>query len=357
MTTVPGPTPGDVLDTRFAWAKAYIGIGWPVFILGHNKQPVALCDKCQPRVAGPGHDRERCECLLCHGFYAATLDLTRVAQMLVLHPDGQMAVRTGAASNLIALDFEVTSDGSDLEVTGLDVLEQWEAWVGGWSLPPTLTARTESGGVHLLYAYRSVGQRVRQKIRPLPAMDVKADGGYVAVPSGIGNRHWVGDLDVARVADVTPELSHWLVERPTAGRWSGNLGRWGRVTEPGVMMSGYDYELYLETGPPVGLRDHFFNDAIFRMRRAGIDRDEVENRLRGPWEACDQGDVFPWDWVLYKIDRVFATIEPQRLSLSALQRAWLHTRDTPVVGETEVAPSITRHGRVTIVQKERRMGL
>lgn len=50
-------------------------------------------------------------------------------------------------------------------------------------LPPTLTARTPSGGLHLYYLYPSGGLRCRVAV--LPGIDVRADGGYVVAPGSI----------------------------------------------------------------------------------------------------------------------------------------------------------------------------
>ena len=76
-----------------AAALGYIRHGWPVFVLGRSKRPVANCPAC--RAAGPGHDRAGCGCLTCHGFYAATLDPGRLAAMLRKVPGGLLAIRTG----------------------------------------------------------------------------------------------------------------------------------------------------------------------------------------------------------------------------------------------------------------------
>jgi hypothetical protein len=350
MPTVPG---NDFLDEQLSWARMYISIGWPVFILGVNKQPVALCDRCRNENAM--HDRQACTCLLCHGFYAATLDINRVAEMLVRHPEGQMAVRTGAASDLVVLDFESTSDGSELEVTGLDVLEQWEGWVGGWSLPKTLVARTESGGVHLFYSYSSVGYRVRQKIRPLPSMDVKAEGGYVAVPSALGHREWRTSPIARRPAPVGIDLANWLMSSPQGRHHKQGLS--GRYSLGGTTGVSYDYDAALRDGPPTGMRDHFFNDMIFRMRKAGDSMETVEETALRIWERLPQDmDPFLWDWVLYKIDRVFATVLPSDI-LTGIQKTWARVRETHNVQVDMHTPGVQKHGRVTIVPRERRMGL
>src|SRR5258705_13335559 len=62
------------------YARQYTACGWPVFVLGRAKRPVANCAAC--RAAEPDHDRQACRCLTCHGFYAASTDPARVAAML-----------------------------------------------------------------------------------------------------------------------------------------------------------------------------------------------------------------------------------------------------------------------------------
>ena len=55
-------------------ALGYAHAGWPVFLLGRNKRPLANCSAC-PKERQPGaHNPQACRCLTCHGFYAATRD-------------------------------------------------------------------------------------------------------------------------------------------------------------------------------------------------------------------------------------------------------------------------------------------
>ena len=92
-----------------AAALGYIRQGWPVFVLGRSKRPVANCAAC--RAAGPGHDRAGCGCLTCHGFYAATLDPGRLAAMARKVPGGLLAIRTGGASGLCVVDIDPRNGG------------------------------------------------------------------------------------------------------------------------------------------------------------------------------------------------------------------------------------------------------
>ena len=66
------PTSGKAPSglTAEAAARRYMALGWPVFVLGRSKRPVANCHPCHK--AGRDHDKAACECLTCHGFYAAT---------------------------------------------------------------------------------------------------------------------------------------------------------------------------------------------------------------------------------------------------------------------------------------------
>lgn len=147
-------------------ATEYTGQGWPVFLLGRSKRPVANCPQC-PK-GGPSHDPEGCECLTCHGFYAATLNLDRIEEMLERIPQGLLAIRTGTASGLLVIDIDPAHGGR------LDPA----------IMCPTHTVASGGGGWHLYYQHP--GTPVRS--RPMPdrgGVDIKADGGYVVAPPSI----------------------------------------------------------------------------------------------------------------------------------------------------------------------------
>src|SRR6266498_5685785 len=82
--------------------------GWPVFMLGRSKRPVANCDTCQH----DAHDPATCGHLTCHGFYAASTDPARVAAIVAAVPGGQLAVRTGAVSGLVVVDVDPAHGGT-----------------------------------------------------------------------------------------------------------------------------------------------------------------------------------------------------------------------------------------------------
>jgi hypothetical protein len=147
--------------------------GWPVFMLGRSKRPVANCDTCRDTP----HDPAACGHLTCHGFYAASTDPDRIAAMVAAVPAGQLAVRTGAVAGLVVIDVDPAHGGND----------SLAELVARQLVPRTPWVRTGSGGVHLYY--RHPGREIAS--RPMPnraGIDVKADGGYVVLPPSIHHR-------------------------------------------------------------------------------------------------------------------------------------------------------------------------
>ncbi len=92
-------------------------------------------------------------------------------------PRGQLAVRTGAASELLVVDVDPAHGG-----TG-----SLAELVARQLVPRTLWVRTGSFGQHLYY--RHPGQHMPSRPMPSrPGIDIKADGGYVVLPPSIHHR-------------------------------------------------------------------------------------------------------------------------------------------------------------------------
>ncbi|WP_226361563.1 bifunctional DNA primase/polymerase [Pseudonocardia sp. ICBG1142] len=153
-------------EVFMAAAVAAVDRGWPLFVLGRSKRPVANCARC--RAADPSHDRQACGCLTCHGFYAATLDPARIAAMLAAVPGGLLAVRTGAPSGLVVVDIDPRHGGR------LDPA----------LMPPTLGAATGGGGWHLYYRHPGIPV-VSRALPGRDGVDIKADGGYVVLSPSV----------------------------------------------------------------------------------------------------------------------------------------------------------------------------
>ena len=186
--------------TADAAALGYMRRGWPVFVLGRSKRPVANCPAC--RTAGPGHDPAGCECLTCHGFHAATLDPARLASMLAAVPRGLLAIRTGTAAGLAVVDIDPRNGGQ----------------VDRALMTPTAAGATGGGGWHLYY--RHPGGPLLPALPGRAGVDVKADGGYVVAPPsvhpGTGQAYrWARDRPVT---EMPPALAAALASPPAADR-------------------------------------------------------------------------------------------------------------------------------------------
>jgi hypothetical protein len=220
--------------------------GWPVFVLGRTKRPVANCPDCPTAEQDPGHDREACPCLTCHGFYAASSDPDRIAAMLAAVPHGLLAIRTGAPAGLVVVDIDPDHGGTiDRDLMG-----------------PTYTVATGSGGWHLYYTHPG-GTVLSRRMPGRHGIDIKADGGYVVAPPSLHPRtrrpyRTVGGRPVvemrpalAAVVCAPPAVSP--TPRVTAGRPTTpapDSGR-GRISSPTALLAAH---LNAVTSAPPGSR-------------------------------------------------------------------------------------------------------
>lgn len=350
--TTPGLTPAEITRTFEAGVR-YIYLGWRVFLLARDddggKIPFKNCERCDVHT-GEAHDREACACPTCHGFYAATSEPALWGVMIGRAPGGFLAVRTGAVSRLLVLDFEAD---------GLETLDRWEEFTSGeaGSLPRTAVAASQGGGRHLFYRIPAdhPGLMPRSLNRVLPGLDVKCEGGYVAVPGSLNRgRRWLVPPDDG-VAQAPTELLVWLATR--GGRRSRRPGEDG---DPAAGSSGsgapagYRYTSFLIEGPPGGSRDYFFNDMCFRLRRRGYTREDAHRLVREVWERAAQPPraswYMPWEHVEYKIRRVWHEVDPETPPAPRqveLARLWGRT---PVTDLGDV-PVIRRVGRINLVTR------
>lgn len=205
---IPAEEPPMPTTPTLLAALDYAARGWPVFFLGRTKRPVANCQACVK--ADYTHDPNACECLTCHGFYAASTDPDRIQRMHDRVPCGLLAIRTGTLARLVVVDIDPAHGGA----------------VDTALMPPTYCVRTGSGGWHLYY--RHPEQQVTS--RPMPGrcgIDIKADGGYVVAPPSCPRSaqpyRRIGDRPVADMPaellvacqppdpvtpDVPPRLTH-----------------------------------------------------------------------------------------------------------------------------------------------------
>ena len=242
--------------TAEAAARRYMERGWPVFVLGRSKRPVANCPAC--RAAGPGHDPAGCPCLTCHGFHAATLDPARLAAMLAKVPGGLLAIRTGTAAGLAVVDIDPRNGGQ----------------VDPALMAPTAAVATGGGGWHLYY--RHPGGPLLAALPGRAGVDVKADGGYVVAPPsahpGTGRPYrWAGERPVT---EMPPALRAALTPPPAAARPAPLSGppptrRAGGISSPPALLAAHLRAV--ETAPEGRRRVTLYGAArgIARMVTAG----------------------------------------------------------------------------------------
>lgn len=121
-----------------------------------------------------------------------------------------VGIVTGAVSGIMVLDI-------DDEESAENFLEEQ-----GYELPETVSAKTPNGK-HYYFSYPA-GHAVGNKIKSLPGMDVKGDGGYVVAPPSIvskevtdrkgikstveGSYEWINSPDNVELA----ECPQWLLD-------------------------------------------------------------------------------------------------------------------------------------------------
>ncbi|AVT34832.1 DNA primase [Plantactinospora sp. BC1] len=248
-TCQPDPREDEAVSELLQPALQYAAQGWPVFMLARSKRPVANCRPC----ADPddSHDPAGCDCLTCHGFYAATTDPLRVAGIVAAVPAGQLAVRTGAPSGLVVVDVDPRHGGDDTMT----------ALIRAGLLPPTAHVVTGSGGRHLYY--RHPGRPVRcSQGKPGaglgPGIDVKADGGYVVLPPSVHPRtgrpyQWVPGRQVEEMPPALVEACEPAPPAPEPTRPTGPISTRtaGGISHPDRLLAAH---LHAVTNAPEGAR-------------------------------------------------------------------------------------------------------
>jgi P4 family phage/plasmid primase-like protien len=256
--------------------------------------------------------------LVPHGHNDATTDVLRVRSWFGI-PD---AVVTGDRADwvpwnlgvacgrgLVVIDADVKQTRTDLP-NGLEVLDDWESWTKGTSLPalPHVTM-TGSRGLHL-WLRVDPNLRIASRNRVLPGIDVKADGGYVLAPPSLhisgGSYRVLHDREYPL---CDPELVTWLLT-VKGNRYVTRRAGSGAVQVP----DDYDFRRIIAgDGCPAGHRDYFVNDLCFRLRRAGSSIDDAAEALRREWQRMENpaNDEFPWETCVYKLRRVWDEVTPE----------------------------------------------
>ncbi|MFD2766414.1 bifunctional DNA primase/polymerase [Micromonospora eburnea] len=272
-------------------ALTYAGRGWPVFMLARSKRPIANCPDCPKAEEDPAHNREACDCLTCHGFYAATTNPSRVAAIVNAVPTGQLALRTGAASATVVVDVDPRHGGhhtmNELIRRGL--------------LPPTAYVITGSGGLHLYYRHPGTPVPCSQG-KPGqglgPGIDVKGDGGYVVLPPSVhprtGRPYRWAPRNGCQVEEMPPALvtaCQPAAPAPVTPHTTTSTRPAGGISFPDRLLAAH---LHAVTTAPEGARRTTLYGAargVARMVKAdAISRDDAIAALTDAGRQAEQTD-------------------------------------------------------------------
>lgn len=149
-------------------------IGWCVFALGPTGHPYPNCKMCR-ETCQVAQDYDKCDHLICHATYAGTTDPARLEAMWGHFPQSLIGVRTGKASGLFVLDFDLHGEKNAWS----DARRLRESA----ELPRTVAALTGGGGGHLYYQHPLVLDIPNNNTGRLGVgIDVKGEGGFVVAP-------------------------------------------------------------------------------------------------------------------------------------------------------------------------------
>ena len=163
--------------TTREWALEYAARGWrvlPIWSVDPHGRCQCGVETCTAIGKHPVSAR------VPHGVKDASADATVIATWWATE-DYNIGIATGHGSGLTVVDVDV-SDGKH-------GAESWRQLNEGHGDPPTLMARTGSGGMHVLLAYHATMTGKNNALGP--NLDVKNEGGYIVAPP---SRHRSGGM-------------------------------------------------------------------------------------------------------------------------------------------------------------------
>jgi Bifunctional DNA primase/polymerase, N-terminal/Primase C terminal 1 (PriCT-1) len=227
---------------------------------------------CHPRDKKPATPR---------GCLDASKDPSMISHWWGLNPEFNIAIATGAPSNLFAIDI----DGVDAEAE----LAKLEVKYG--ALPTTIEVITPRPGRHLYFRMPDGGDMRNSAGRIAPGIDIRAAGGYVIVPPSAhpSGRRYVWSVDCADAIAAAPD---WLLDQ-ISERSNGN----GKATPAS------EWRQLVANGVAEGARDCTVAKLSGHLLRRFIDP-HVVLELMQAWNAARCRPPLPAD----DIDRIVDSI-------------------------------------------------
>lgn len=145
------------------------------------------------------------------GFKDATSESDQIAALWRAHPDSNIGVSCGSASDLLVVDID--------SGPGKDGLASLERLAKDLQLPETRMARTGGGGIHVFFTRpRGLGCSNAALKQKYPHIDIRGDGGYVVAPGSIhasgATYEWINEA--AAIVPVPDNLHALLTQKRSA---------------------------------------------------------------------------------------------------------------------------------------------
>ncbi len=186
---------GSTDATPLQFALQYAAMGWQVFPVHSAKDGVCTCKRGRNCAHTAKHPR--CK----HGFKDATTDKKKIRRWWKQWPDANVAIRTGAESNLAVIDV----DGPE----GRKSLVALQQELG--KLPAGPVVQT-SNGWH--FYFQHPGGYIKSLSGHALGIDTRGDRGYVVVAPSVhesGARYaWSLSPDAAPTPVLPEEWRDWL---------------------------------------------------------------------------------------------------------------------------------------------------
>lgn len=186
---------------------------------------------------------------------SATTNADQIRAWFSKWPNANLGIATGAGSCIVVLDVDPKNGG----------LESFTQLAQEIDLPPTLTAKTGSGGYHYYFQYPVSATIHNSAGRLGHGLDIRAEGGFVVAPPSLhasGQRYeWSSNLPIADAPQLIERLQRKNGERqPTMAVQVIQLGN----------------------------RNTALTSIAGRLRRNGADLKQIENELGNVNDGLDQ---------------------------------------------------------------------
>jgi Bifunctional DNA primase/polymerase, N-terminal/AAA domain len=292
-------------DAILTAALDYARRGWSILPIWWVEDSHCACPKgatCRDTGKHPiGH-------MAPAGFNSASKDLDVIRQWHQACPKMNIAVATGAPSNIVVLDL----DFREIDDEVIDGEFELRAWLAarGIDLPDTLTQSTGGGGKHIIMslpATSGIRPFISSRTNWLPGVDIRGDGGYIVVaPSQHASGQFYQWDSQAGTTVIAQELLQALSSsRKTTSATGKSLPSLGDG-------ESLDVKTLMQDGFRAGGRDDGFVRLVGMLRARGDSLETAKSIVTEVWQKTDQpeGDYFPLATALEKVERGYRNWDP-----------------------------------------------